>query len=84
VRTALKVGGVIASVVFWVMEERSTGYAMKFANRIGKLEELLGYQGWRGRKMGTEAAFAATNVTRLLYFAVFVFWLGALWRGSHF
>ena len=74
-RTILKVGGMLVTIVFWVMEERSTGYALHFSKRIIELEKSLGYKGWTGRKMGTVALFSATNAVRLLYLCIFAFWL---------
>jgi len=83
IKTALKIGGLISTFVFWVMEERSTGYALYFKKRIDELEKLLGYRQWQGRRMGTEAIFSATNAVRFLYFSVAVLWLlTILWRSA--
>jgi hypothetical protein len=78
IKTALEIGGMISTFVLWVMEERSTGYATKFIHRLQELETTLGFNQWRGRRIGTRAIFSATNAVRLLYFAVFLFWLLAL------
>ncbi len=74
-RTVVKVGGMLATFVFWRMEERSTGYGLHFHKRIIELEKPLGYKGWTGRKMGNATIFSATNAVRLLYLCIFVFWL---------
>ena len=84
IKTVLKVGGLISTFVFWVMEERSTGYAMHFIRRIVALEKLLGYRQWQGRRMGTQSLFSATNAVRFLYFSVAVFWLAAIICRSNF
>jgi uncharacterized membrane protein YcgQ (UPF0703/DUF1980 family) len=78
VKTALEIGGVVSTIVLWVMEERSTGYAVKFIHRLQELEKSLEFNQWRGRKIATRAVFSATNAVRLLYFAVISFWVFAL------
>ena len=82
-RSILKVGGLISTIVLWVMEERSSGYGMHFYKRIVELEPLLGYKIWQGRKMRTKAIFSATNAVRVLYFFVAAFWLlSIIYRSS--
>lgn len=81
VETILKIGGLISTFVLWVMEERSTGYAIHFSKRMVELEKLLGYRVWQGRKMGTHAIFSATNAVRLLYLCITVFWSSSIIYG---
>jgi len=78
VKRILEIGGLISTVVLWVMEERSTGYATKFIHRLQELEKPLGFNQWSGRKVGTKAGLSATNAVRILYLAVLLFWIFAL------
>ena len=77
-KMAFEIGGIVSTIVIWIMEERSTGYGTKFILRIQELEKLLNFNQWQGRKIGTKAIFSATNAVRLLYFAVGVFWILAI------
>ncbi len=78
IKTSLEIGGVVSTFVLWVMEERSTSYATKFIHRLQELEQSLGFNQWRGRRIGTRAGFSATNAVRLLYLTVILFWIFAL------
>ncbi|MFC1967573.1 hypothetical protein ACFLV2_02940 [Chloroflexota bacterium] len=77
-KTVLEFGGILLAIILLIMEERSTGYATKFINRLQELEKTLGFNQWQGRRIGTKAIISATNAVRFLYVAVIIFWISSL------
>lgn len=72
----LKIGGLIVTVVFWIMEERATDHWHHFSRCAVELEKQLGYQQYSTRPART--VVSATNAVRALYFFVFLFWVATL------
>ncbi|MBU2503533.1 MAG: hypothetical protein KJ879_00565 [Nanoarchaeota archaeon] len=79
---SLKLIGIIASIVFWVMDQRMVDHWRYFWQRAKQLESDLGFQMWQYRPKRT--LLGSTNATRLLYGAVTVFWLFTLFFPSFF
>jgi len=69
----LKIGGVVAVIAFWVMEERAADYWHHFCRRAVELEKELDYQQYTNRP--ARDLISATNAVRLLYAAVLLFWV---------
>jgi len=69
----LKIGGLIVTVVFGIMEERAADYWHHFRRRAVELEKQLGYQQYSTRP--ARAVISATNAVRVLYFFMFLFWV---------
>jgi len=75
-RFLLKIGGLIITVVFWIMEERAVDYWYHFRRRAVDLEKQLGYQQYL---TGPERSIVtATNAVRVLYLFMFLFWVVTL------
>ena len=73
VRYVLKFGGLIITIVFWIMEERATSYWDHYRNRAVELEKQLGYKQYSTRP--TRGFFSATNAVRVLYSFMFLLWV---------
>jgi len=72
-RLALKTGGLLTVVVFWMIEERVTDYFHHYRRRAVTLEKVLGYSQYTScpqRKW-----FTATNAVRLLFGALAHLWV---------
>jgi hypothetical protein len=74
--TAFKIGGLLSVVIFCVMEERAADFFHHYKNRAQGLEQQLGYKQYTFRP--ERKLITATNAVRLLFGALFVFWLIAL------
>lgn len=81
-RFVLKVGGVITSAVFWVMEERVADYWHHYRRRAAELEKELGYKQYT--TCPTKTIVTATNAVRALYASILLFWIVALIWPSNF
>lgn len=73
VRFVLKIGGLITTVVFWIMEERAADYWHHFRRRAVDLEKQLGYKQYSTRPART--IVTATNAVRVFYSFMFLFWV---------
>lgn len=72
----IKVGGILASVIFFIMEERGTSYYFHFKQRAIELEKLLGYGQYTN--IPKRGVWTATNAARGFIIAVGLFWLVGL------
>ncbi len=72
---ALKAGGLIVSLLFWVHQERTMAYWNHFVSRAAELEGELGFKQYQTRpKSGLLSSFKAMRVFFLLAAA---FWIGS-------
>jgi hypothetical protein len=72
-RTIVGVGGAVATVIFWVLEERAADYWHHFRQRAVQLEEILGYAQYRERP--ARSYVTATNAVRVFYTINFLYWV---------
>jgi len=72
-RAIVGVGGAIATVIFWVLEERAADYWHHYIRRALQLEETLGYAQYKGRP--AQSYVTATNAVRVFYAVVLLFWI---------
>lgn len=80
-RFVLKTGGVITSIVFWIMEERVADYWHHYRRRAVELEKELGCKQYT--TCPAKTIVTATNAVRALYACIFLFWIVALiWHSS--
>lgn len=77
---ALRIGGLLTVVVFWVMEERVTDYFHHYRRRAIELEKQLGYSQYT--QSPQRRVCTATNAVRALFFACGIFWLVSLFLPS--
>lgn len=73
VRSVLKIGGLIITVVFWIMEKRAAGYWHHFSRCAVDLEKQLGYKQYS--TLPARTIVTATNAVCVLYFFMFLFWV---------
>jgi hypothetical protein len=80
-KTGLELFGLIATLAFFIMEERTALFWRSFHSRAVQLEKVLGYRQYIGQPPRRKA-ITAHNATRMLYLAAAVFWIIALiwWR----
>ena len=81
-RFVLKIGGIITTVVFAIMEERAADYWHHYRRRAVELERELGYKQYSTRP--ARRIMSATNAVRVFYICVFLFWLATLIWYSNF
>jgi len=72
----LKIGAILITCVFWMLDERIFKYWINCVNRAAELDKLLGFQQWTNRpsRKGINSRFAI----RLLFFIFLVFWVISL------
>jgi hypothetical protein len=75
-RTTLKVGGVLLTIIFWVLDQRAIVYWRYFRKRAIELEKILEFK--QHTFSPAENIFSATNAIRLLYFSILAFWVISL------
>ena len=81
-RTALKVGGLAITLLFWVMDQRAMDYWNHFRKRAIELEDVLGFKQYRAspaiKRLNT------TNAVRARFLLLAAFWIIALIRYQEF
>ena len=81
-RTTLKIGGIIMTVIFLLLDARAMEYWNHYRERAIELEKVLGFEQYT--KAPAIKNTSATNVVRFLYLSVLVFWLVAIIWNSDF
>lgn len=72
----LSIGGIVVTLVFWIMEQRTFETWMSYIKRAKVLEHALGFEQHSGRR--PRRVLTATNAVRLLFLAVLVYWMAVL------
>lgn len=72
----LKVGGILVTLLFWVLHERTMLYWRHFVARASELEAELGFRQYSSRPPA--GLISGNNTMRALYVAMAVFWVVAL------
>ena len=78
----LKLVGIIASFIFWIMDLRMVDHWRHFWKRLREIEPELGFRMWTDRPK--RRWLGSTNATWLLYGVVIVFWIIVLFWPSLF
>ncbi|SYZ71981.1 membrane hypothetical protein [Candidatus Zixiibacteriota bacterium] len=74
----LKSAGIVVSVLYWILQERTMLYWYHFMHRAVQLEEELGFKQYSTRPPA--GWITGSNAVRLIYFAIILFWLlGLIW-----
>jgi hypothetical protein len=76
-KTGLKLFGLIATLAFFIMEERTALFWRSFHSRAVQLEKLLGYRQYTDQPTRRKVV-TAHNATRMLYIAAAAFWIIAV------
>ena len=79
---ALKLIGIIASIVFWIMDRRMVDHWRHFWKRLQEIEPELEFRMWLDRPK--RKWLGSTNATWFLYGTIIVFWLITLFWPSPF
>ncbi len=73
---ALKVAGILITLLFWILQERTMLYWRHFVKRAAELEPELGFRQYSTRP--SEGWVTSQNAIRALFVVLTVFWLAAL------
>jgi hypothetical protein len=73
VSISLKIGGLLAVCVFWIMEERAADFFFYYKGWAVELEKLLGYKQYSCRPQ--REVITTTNAVRLFFGTLGIFWL---------
>jgi hypothetical protein len=76
--TLSKIGGIVATFIFWTLEERLISYWYHNKRRAIELEKELGYNLHLRRPKPLLGFLNTTFAMRLLYLCVGIFWVYAL------
>jgi len=80
-RIALKIGGLVVTLVFWLLDERAMAYWRHFRGRAIELENALGFQ--QHARAPAAKILSSANAIRVLYLSILLFWIAALiWRSQ--
>jgi hypothetical protein len=79
VRTILKVGGIVVTIMFLIMEERAADYWHHYNRRAKELETVLGFKIYSTRRK--VRVLTATNASRALHVLLIAFWFSSLLIG---
>lgn len=77
-RWIIRTAGIVLSLVFWLLEHRSTVYWIAFIKRAERLEDKLSFRQYKGRpksRVLLKIEINATNAVRLLFSFSILFWL---------
>ena len=72
----VRAAGVLVSLLFWILQERTMAWWYAFVHRASELEEVLGYKQYRRRPKGHR--LTGRVAVRLLFIVIIVFWLVSL------
>jgi|GEM_PF-2850482 len=78
-KTILKIGGLIVALIFFIFEERSTGFWGHYKDRAKELEEVMHCSQYK-RDVKHWMPISATWAARLLFLAAALFWAVSLYR----
>ncbi len=77
----LKISGALIAVVFLIMEYRASQYWDRYFERAKELDEQLGYQQYRTSP--PRQRITATTASRILHFAIILFWILLVFLGDN-
>ncbi|MBC8504228.1 MAG: hypothetical protein H8D34_05185 [Chloroflexi bacterium] len=72
-RISLKIGGIIVTILFWLMDARAMDYWNHFRRRAIQLEKTLNFEQWS--KSPADKFFSTTNILKILYILILAFWI---------
>jgi len=72
----LKIAGLLLTLLFWNLQERTMLYWYNFVRRAAELEETLGFSQYSNRPKA--GVFSSRNAMRLLFFVMALLWVGEL------
>lgn len=68
----VKAAGIIVSILFWVLQERTMAWWYGFVQRAAELEEVLDFEQYRRRPQGHR--ITGRVAMRLFFFLFMIFW----------
>jgi hypothetical protein len=72
----IRIAGLLISLLYWVLQERTMLYWRHFIHRAAELEKLLGYKQYSTRPRA--GLFTGTNAMRLFFLVITLFWVSSL------
>lgn len=69
----VKTAGILISLLFWILQERTMMWWYSFVKRAAELEEILGFEQYRRRPQGHR--ITGRIAIRLFFFLIMIFWL---------
>jgi hypothetical protein len=72
VGTLVRVAGVLVSLLFLILQERTMIWWQRFVDRAAELEEVLGFEQYRRRP--SRPAITGRMAIRLFFLVVILFW----------
>jgi hypothetical protein len=73
---SLKVAGLLLTLLFWNLQERTMLYWYNFVQRAAELEETLGFNQYTSRPRA--GILSSRNAMRLLFLVMVLLWAGTL------
>ena len=73
---AIELAGVLTTLVYWVLQERTMLYWYAFVRRAAELEPGLGFRQYTSRPRS--GPFSSSNAMRALFLVMFLFWTASL------
>lgn len=81
-RAVFKIGGLIVTGIFSLLDQRAIVYWRYLKRRAIELEEILDFQQYT--KLPSAVYFNSANAVRVLYLVIFLFWVTTLAWNSRF
>jgi len=76
----LKVAGLLITLLFWLLQERTMLYWYHFVRRAAELESKLGYKLYSSRPEA--GLLTSNNALRLFFIIIAIFWIATIvWAG---
>lgn len=73
---AIEVAGLLTTVLYWVLQERTMLYWYAFVRRAAEIEPALGFRQYLSRPRS--GPFSSSNAMRGLFLVMALFWLASL------
>ncbi|HEY8595796.1 MAG TPA: hypothetical protein VIL84_11190 [Devosiaceae bacterium] len=77
-RTLIELFGLVATLSFWVLQERTMLFWNHFVQRAGELEEQLGFRQYSTRPRPALGLLSSTNAMRGIFIVLAAFWIVSL------
>lgn len=74
--TIMKIAGVLVSVLFLILQERTMSWWYRFVQRAAALEEILGFRQYRDRPHGHR--ITGRVAMRLFFYTIILFWIASI------
>ena len=73
ISSLVKIAGVLVSILFLILQERTMAYWYKFVERAAELEEVLGFEQYKRRPKAR--VITGRSAVRLFFLVIILFWV---------